>query len=225
MNTINIIEPMYEDTFDETEELTVEELNNVLTEMENLEEQMLEEEERRVIQQEEEVYDDDNEHEENVHEENYHELHEEENNTSTDTSSSSSSSSTSSSTSSSSDEANNDDEEQQEQEQSEEQTEEEFYECVVCYKQAKPLETIKAPCGHIHCSDCFFRWISINPTCTICRTSIVSFEKYIQNRDVEEEMETTNRIMYEMSKAIDEKRELYSALEYQIKGGESVLKI
>ena len=109
-------------------------------------------------------------------------------------------------------------------EQSEEQTEEEFYECVVCYKQAKPLETIKAPCGHIHCSDCFFRWISINPTCTICRTSIVSFEKYIQNRDVEEEMETTNRIMYEMSKAIDEKRELYSALEYQIKGGESVLK-
>ena len=207
---------MYEDTFDETEELTVEELNNVLTEMENLEEQMLEEEERRVIQQEEEVYDDENEHEENEHEENYHEMHEEENNTPTNTSSSSSSSSPTSS----SDETNNDDEQQTEEEQEQQKEEEqEFHECVVCYKQAKPLETIKAPCGHIHCSDCFFRWISINPTCTICRTSIVSFEKYIQNRDVEQEMETTNRIMYEMSKAIDEKREVYSALEYQIKGG------
>ena len=204
---------MYEDTFDETEELSVEELNNVLTEMENLEEQMLEEEELRVIRQQEEVYDDD----ENEQEENYHEMHEEENNTPTNTSSSSSASS------SSSDETNND-EEQEEQEEQEQEQEQELYECVVCYKQAKPLDTIKAPCGHIHCSNCFFRWISINPTCTICRTSLVSFEKFIQNRDMEEEMDTTNRIMYEMSKAINEKREVYSALDYQIKGGENILK-
>ena len=41
--------------------------------------------------------------------------------------------------------------------------------CNVCYKNLNLENSVKTICNHFFCSNCFFRWLSTNNTCPMCR--------------------------------------------------------
>jgi hypothetical protein len=47
--------------------------------------------------------------------------------------------------------------------------------CCICYKPCNALNIVNTPCKHIYCTDCFYRWIRVRPTCPMCRRNFTSF--------------------------------------------------
>lgn len=95
--------------------------------------------------------------------------------------------------------------EQEQQEQQEEQKEEEPGDCTICYTKCSPFNTVKTPCNHYYCTDCFFRWLTTNPTCAMCRSSLVSTRNYIRNKDRSDELTRMDKIVKMYSKEISKK--------------------
>lgn len=46
--------------------------------------------------------------------------------------------------------------------------------CSICYKTVTLDDCVVTTCGHHHCTKCFFRWIEVNATCSICRAPVNS---------------------------------------------------
>ena len=46
--------------------------------------------------------------------------------------------------------------------------------CSICYKELTIKNSVVTNCDHYYCNTCFYRWIEINATCSICRTPINS---------------------------------------------------
>jgi hypothetical protein len=46
--------------------------------------------------------------------------------------------------------------------------------CSICYKTLTFDDCVVTRCGHHHCSKCFFRWIEVSATCSMCRAPVNS---------------------------------------------------
>ena len=46
--------------------------------------------------------------------------------------------------------------------------------CSICYERVTIDNCVVTTCGHHHCNKCFFRWIEVSATCSICRAPIDS---------------------------------------------------
>ena len=48
--------------------------------------------------------------------------------------------------------------------------------CSVCYRDLNLENSVKTSCNHFFCSNCFFRWLTTNNTCAICRKDFCNRE-------------------------------------------------
>lgn len=55
--------------------------------------------------------------------------------------------------------------------------------CNVCYKDLNLENCVKTICNHFFCSKCFFRWLSTNNTCPMCRLDFCN--RIINRREIE----------------------------------------
>lgn len=59
--------------------------------------------------------------------------------------------------------------------------------CSVCYEELKLENSVKTPCNHFFCSNCFFRWLRTKNTCPMCRLD------FINRNDIRIEINTYSR--------------------------------
>lgn len=65
--------------------------------------------------------------------------------------------------------------------------------CCVCYKETSYLNVVNTPCKHNVCSNCFFRWIKISPSCPICRLDFTSWDRLTFD-DINTELNNVNEM-------------------------------
>lgn len=46
--------------------------------------------------------------------------------------------------------------------------------CNICYKTKDTPDMLTTSCGHIFCSECFFKWLKEKPNCPICRAQFTT---------------------------------------------------
>jgi hypothetical protein len=55
-------------------------------------------------------------------------------------------------------------------------------ECAVCYNFFGIDKIVNTRCGHVYCSDCFFRWLKGNVTCAMCRKNFTSWRRHSRDQ-------------------------------------------
>tara|TARA_A100001011_G_C14317025_1_gene848424 strand:- start:2155 stop:3222 length:1068 start_codon:yes stop_codon:yes gene_type:complete len=83
--------------------------------------------------------------------------------------------------------------------------------CCICYKPCNALNIVNTPCKHIYCTDCFYRWIRVRPTCPMCRRNFTSFSAMSNDEianDVHNVTQIYRRNIIENQTLIDENRKL-----------------
>lgn len=55
-------------------------------------------------------------------------------------------------------------------------------ECTVCYNFFGIDKIVNTRCGHVYCSDCFFRWLKGNVTCAMCRKNFTSWRRHSRDQ-------------------------------------------
>jgi len=75
------------------------------------------------------------------------------------------------------------------------------YNCVICLKELDITNGVLTPCNHRYHSECFFRWISKNKTCPLCRKELIA------QPNMEEQAS-----LYELRRQIDWESTLYNTL-------------
>ena len=83
--------------------------------------------------------------------------------------------------------------------------------CCICYKPCNALNIVNTPCKHIYCTDCFYRWIRVRPTCPMCRRNFTSFSDMSNdeiNNDIGNITQIYRRNIIENQTLIDENRKL-----------------
>jgi len=83
--------------------------------------------------------------------------------------------------------------------------------CCICYKPCNALNIVNTPCKHIYCTDCFYRWIRVRPTCPMCRRNFTSFSDMSNDEianDVHNVTQIYRRNIIENQTLIDENRKL-----------------
>lgn len=65
--------------------------------------------------------------------------------------------------------------------------------CSVCYKPCTGENIVNTPCGHIYCTDCFFRWIRVRPTCPMCRRNFTSV-RAMSNDEIRDDVHNITQI-------------------------------
>ena len=83
--------------------------------------------------------------------------------------------------------------------------------CSICYKPCNALNIVNTPCNHIYCTDCFYRWIRVRPTCPMCRRNFTSFSAMSNdeiNNDIRNITQIYRRNIIENQTLIDENRKL-----------------
>ena len=73
------------------------------------------------------------------------------------------------------------------------------------------LNIVNTPCKHIYCTDYFYRWIRVRPTCPMCRRNFTHFRAMSNdeiNNDITNITQIYRRNIIENQTLIDENRKL-----------------
>ena len=61
------------------------------------------------------------------------------------------------------------------------------YTCAICRDTIEAKNMVRTPCNHEFCNVCFFKWLSKNVTCALCRNKFTSWDNLNRN-DIRDEI-------------------------------------
>ena len=74
--------------------------------------------------------------------------------------------------------------------------------CSICFDNIALDSCVKTICGHMFCTECFFKWIKSNTTCAICRTPFTEPYKAKEIRKQEKKIKELNEIDIQLQEFI-----------------------
>ena len=78
-------------------------------------------------------------------------------------------------------------------------------ECSICYCELTLQNTVNTRCSHTFCSECFWKWVSNNNTCPMCRSGVVT------NNSLNKEESSLRASIFELTQ---EETKLYDNIDY-----------
>ena len=88
--------------------------------------------------------------------------------------------------------------------------------CSICFDNILINSCVKTICGHMFCTECFFKWIKNNTTCAICREPFTGPYKAEEIKKQERKIKELNEIDIQLQEFIKISRAKYYKNEKEI---------